>query len=306
MFRWTDWILVYLTRPSSQLERWALQALHSRGSLIAIAGQISLSLKSKRVQYVHVESVWIDGTPQAIGSTMSGKNIKCELGDLLLVLEMINRKGVTTQKNALVIQAKSSDSHNILSAGKSTQNEIDLLCDLDTSKPIKLISGFQRGSRLIGSYTLNSGTGLQSGATFLNMPRHLTWRDVSTHRRPYLCGTPSVATGYNIRIAAPYNKYLEKFANFKAGRKYSDPPGVCQWSKMILDLLNNYRPIVMSGYSHQPRVRSITYFLANAFGPSKLIISSMVGVSSPKDASSLDHLPHISTIYFTVYSDSEE
>lgn len=308
MLRWIDWSVIFSNRPKKGLERWALRALHSNKSLRDIANHISKHLSTNgHISLLSIDSIWIDGTPQAVGVCANRKSTKSELGDILLAINVIDSRAGSSKMNALIIQAKVSDNHNKLSATPSTAKEVALFYDLDTTKDLVLYTGTQLTSRKIGTYTLNFGIGLQNGATFLNMPRKASWMDIGQQKNAFLCGNIMSKKPYMIKGIDSYSKVLSKFSNFQIGKPVVDPRS-CEWSRMILDLLNNYRPVTMSGYGGQKRVISWLYSHAHSLTSiSNVTLLSTAGIGNVGDREQVQDngIPFINTIFITVVIDKE-
>lgn len=149
---------------------------------------------------VHVESVWVDGTPQASFTCAAGLSGNCELADLLLLVRREQPTGLLVDERSLLLQAKVTPRHNRLTSGASTRLERRLLERLDRTVALDLHRDTARTSA-IGSYVLGAsqtGTlvGLQDCARYVLAPKAATWKGVYIGTYPpYQVGWPNWIQG---------------------------------------------------------------------------------------------------------------
>lgn len=173
---------------SRAIERRGLRHIHDCASLDELAENLVTHLFLTGVKAsVRVESVWIDGTPQAKALTSVGP-IQCELADLLVILNVID-KGTIQRRSAVLIQAKVDTEPTNLPSGSSTFKERALLEKFDDTQPLELYRDTKAQSQ-IGSYPLKLGKmSFKNHARYMVMPSMLQHPIVQAFG-PFIMGWP--------------------------------------------------------------------------------------------------------------------
>ncbi|MBP5958140.1 hypothetical protein ICA16_20900 [Pseudomonas anatoliensis] len=250
------------------LERWYLMYLHEQDNVDALAFEIKARLAAEgRFAEVQVQSIWVDGTPQAEfspkGHLLSKKLPQCELADLLLCVRWESPNGLLQREQALLIQAKVAIKYNELPGGKSTRKERLLFENCNRHKNITLYPGVNRENP-IGAYQLGSSAarktyGLRDCASFLLMAKG-TWPVATAPVGPMQVGWPVGKTKTELK---PPDSYLDAVISMVSraptmGREVKTGASAanCVWTKMVNDLRGKYGKVSMSGYGGQARVTS--------------------------------------------------
>jgi hypothetical protein len=157
-----------------------LKFLHRRSSLDVLARRIARAAPNYAVK---VESVWVDGTPQATFTDISGMSSNCELADLLLLVRKEQPTGTFVEERGLLLQGKITPKYNRLTSGSSTILERRLLERIDRASQLQLHRDTQRNS-LLGTFTLGASSltgphGLKDCARYLLAPSSKRTRPVS-------------------------------------------------------------------------------------------------------------------------------
>lgn len=258
-FGWSAWRSLYkkyLKNNWNSLERWGLSYFHRHSSLdvlaIAIAKQFE---KDQKKVVVSVDSIWIDGTPQAKAETPSGQ-VKCELADILLIVNERDVNTTASKQRALLIQAKVSSKYNKLLSGGSTKKERQLLEEANRSKPIEIYCDTGATS-MIGAYTIvGEKYGLKDCARYMLMPKGPAWLKIGLWFAPFQIGWPMTRKSSFLRSPTSLVQAIKQMAlNGKIGKDLSDPK-TCEWTRLVYDLLRKYKNTLMQGYGGQPRVSS--------------------------------------------------
>jgi len=250
------------------MERWFLRYFHSAATLRGLAQVIAGStFVGKGI--VSVKSVWIDGTPQACGKTDSGKKVKCELADLLYIVQEVDKAGIVQKRYGTLIQAKMAKKFSEIDGGKSTNKERNLLELLDRTMPISL---YKDTSGKVPINTVSSSNsyimsnapspsvahpkiGLMDCARYLLISKFL----LSIYPRwssPFLIGWPDSRVEKYIKAPISVEETITLLHQGALGRKILDSKDVasCDWSRMVWDLLGSYAGILMNTKDSQPRV----------------------------------------------------
>lgn len=249
------------------LERWFLMYLHKQHSIDALALEIKSQLAAQgRSVQVRVQSIWVDGTPQAEftpkGHSPRQQKPQCELADLLLCVRLESPNGVLQREQAMLIQAKVASKYNKLPGGKSTQKERLLFEYCNRHKNITLYPGVNRENP-IGAYQLGSSAatktyGLEDCATFLLMAKS-SWPLATAPVGPLQVGWPLDKKKTEIK---PPDSYLDAVISMVSsttpsmGREVKTGASAkhCVWTKMVNDLRGKYEKVSMKGYNGQARV----------------------------------------------------
>lgn len=252
---WIYWQFIKDNQQFKSLERWALHHIHQPQYLNNLATKlIHHHQDNSKPCNVLISSIWVDGTPQAI-ATARTKEIKCELADLLLILETNDKFGDLVTKTGLLIQAKNTYHPRKIDSSSSTKKERSLYEKMDRTKKITLISGFNKSSQEIGSYYFDDSEeeGLHDCSRFLLMPKlhnyhydlfsitpfHITW---PIHEK-----NNDMEYGYDIfdMFINMNNRLIGKeiLLDHHSG-----------WSRLVADLENKYKYIEMEGYNKQNRI----------------------------------------------------
>lgn len=262
---WSDLVNRYTGEWA--LERWFLMYLHDQQNIDALAFEIKSRLNAVgRSTQVYVQSIWVDGTPQAAfspkGLSHRTKRPQCELADLLLCVRMESPNGYLQSEQAMLIQAKVGSKYNKLPGGESTKKERKLFEDCNRNQDITLYPGVNRINP-IGTYKLGCGAdkkayGLRDCASFLLMAKK-PWPTHVKSVQPLQVGWPLDNKKTEIN---PPETYLEAIMgmvsgvtpNFGREVKSGASALSCAWTKMVNDLRGNYRSVKMTGYGGQARV----------------------------------------------------
>lgn len=249
------------------LERWFLMYLHEQHNIDALALAIKSRLAAEgRSAQVRVQSIWVDGTPQAEfsprGHSPRRQQPQCELADLLLCVRWESSNGLLQREQAMLIQAKVASKYNKLPGGKSTEKERLLFENCNRQKNITLYPGVKRKNP-IGAYQLDtSGVskiyGLRDCASFLLMAKG-AWPMVTAPVGPLQVGWPLDEKKTQIK---PPDSYLDAVISMVSGAapamgrevKTGSSAKHCVWTKMVNDLRGRYEVVGMSGYNGQARV----------------------------------------------------
>lgn len=277
-FGWKQWSSLYRAFKISKrhsIERYGLSYLHSDCALDGLAHVIAKILKEngKRCE-VSIESIWVDGTPQAEAKMPSGCLIKCELADLLFILQETNQANSTISETGLLIQGKATPKYNKLTSGNSTKKERQLLEGMDRSQPITLYRGTSANKNsVIGTYILNGvSTGLGDCSRYLLMPKSAAWippplllhyYPAIYYYAPFQVGWPKDKTSPYLQSPQCITESFKQMALLKNIGKNIIYPSNCEWSRMVNDLRGNYLNTQMAGYGGQPRINNsskIAYF----------------------------------------------
>ncbi|MBT9097441.1 hypothetical protein KFZ76_06915 [Methylovulum psychrotolerans] len=240
--------------------RWGLSYLHSRYSLNGLARAVAHKLgKSGKHCEVSVESIWIDGTPQAKAQTSSGAIVNCELADLLFLLEEKDVSGMVQKETALLIQGKATPKYNKLTSGSSTKKERKLLESMDRSMPLVLFKDTKSSSKSqIGSYILGCiPLGLGDCSRYLLMPKSAAWfAPCYLSIAPFQVGWPSSINSPYLKRPRSVVEAIQRMALFGDIGKEVIDPSKCEWSRLVNDLRGNYAGIHMAGYGGQARINT--------------------------------------------------
>jgi hypothetical protein len=236
-----------------------LQHLHNKHTLAELAKNIIIhnKLKNNINSIVNVSSIWVDGTPQAHGIARNNK-IKCELADLLYIVEEKDTHGNELSKKALLLQGKTSHKFNKIDSGNSTKKERALFEKLDRSKTLTLRSGVSDSSSIIGSYLLGGELleGLSDCAKFLLMPKKERWKSNKYDYFPFHVTWPKHEKYTDMEFGL---SLTDTTINMTKNGEHGKPilnPRHCEWSRLVTDLENNYKYIIMNGYDHQNRINN--------------------------------------------------
>ncbi len=267
-YGWSAWSdLVKSFKGKWALERWFLMYLHEQQNIDALALELKTRLTAVGLSaQVRVQSIWVDGTPQAEfspkGHSSRAQKPQCELADLLLCVRWESPDGKLQREQALLIQAKVASKYNKLPGGKSTQKERSLFEDCNRHKDITLYPGVTRDNP-IGAYQLGSEAGskdygLRDCASFLLMAK-APWPASSTSVGPLQVGWPLDKKKTEIK---PPDAYLDAVISMVSGAtpalgrevKTGTAAIHCVWTKMVNDLRGKYETVTMKGYNGQARV----------------------------------------------------
>jgi hypothetical protein len=246
---------------SRSLERWALRYMHRPAQLNYIARAIARQFEAAgQSACVRLDSVWIDGTPQARFKTASRPRTHCELGDLLVVVDRFElRNGVLTpfDSHAVIVQAKLAARHDAMPGGLSTANERDLLEAADLASGISIYAGTSRRG-YIDTFVLPGGTGLRDFATYLLMPEQAAWS--SGHPAPFMSGWPTSRSAQRMDGQLEYVEMLKRMCVAPVYGALLHDTRPCEWTRMVRALLKKYDGVQMKGYGRQMRIyRSTTH-----------------------------------------------
>lgn len=306
------------TKKLRSLERAALAQLHCPITLDYFALRVAAAYVAAGIP-VHsmVESVWIDGTPQASGTTVSKKTVNCELADLLYLVDERDLSNNLVKRRGLLLQGKLANQQDVLLGGPSTTKERNLLECLDTRAAMDLYRDTKR-TNSIGCYQFKPGalsgyTGLEDCARYLIMPKSLSqWRKRQVFS-PLAVGWPPLRTQSKLGPLRRLPQVIENMGVAATEGKSVIDPSVCEWSRMVYDLLANYEtpplpggvpipvPHAYAGHRiHRSQMRH-SFQAFRSFG-------STVGAHWPPDYplhSELDEgeTPGISFIRVTVYGE---
>jgi len=249
------------------LERWFLMYLHEQQNVdrLALAVADRLMADDKNIQ-VRVQSIWVDGTPQAAFSPKDHlsheERPQCELADLLLCVRLESPNGQLQREQAMLIQAKVASDYDELPGGESTQKERQLFEECDRNQVITVYPGVKR-KKPIGDYQLGNGSdqqayGLHDCARYLLMANQ-RWGKMDKKFAPLQVGWPLLDGHKQI---SPPEPLLDAVMGMLPGTKTELGREIktgtaavnCVWTKMVSDLRGKYSPVTMKGYNKQPRV----------------------------------------------------
>ncbi|SDO98922.1 hypothetical protein SAMN04489798_4388 [Pseudomonas arsenicoxydans] len=282
---WPAWVArVNSTKGKWALERWLLMYLHEQQNVdrLALAIMEHLMAGGQNIQ-VRVQSIWVDGTPQAAfspkGHLPHEERPQCELADLLVCVRLESSNGQLQRERAMLIQAKVASDYDQLPGGESTKKERLLFEDCDRQQSITLYPGVKRENP-IGEYQLDTGSGkqvygLHDCARFLLMAKE-RWENVDQAFAPLQVGWPFFSGKKQIY---PPESFLDAVIGMvsgiapKLGRDIDIGTATsdCAWTKMVNDLQGKYLPVTMNGYDRQPRVTTSTDSVKSPY----LIFSTM-------------------------------
>lgn len=252
---WNFWHYIFKTKKGRSLERWALRQIHADIFLWNLAEEIK---KNSGTKYsLELSSIWIDGTPQAHGVARSN-NVKCELADLLYIIEEHDSNSSVINKKALLLQGKNTYKFNKIDSGSSTHKERTLFEKLDRSKALVLKSGVQNHARTIGSYILGGALseGLSDCAKFLLMPKNKFWSNKLPHLFPFHVTWTKNEKSADMEVGVSLGEAaLNMVTSSEIGKPVIDPK-ICEWSRLVTDLENGYTGVTMKGYGGQKRINS--------------------------------------------------
>lgn len=268
-FGWQKWKSLYWGFKKSKLrsiERWGLVYLHSTYTLDKLAYSVAQLLgKNGKHCEVSLESIWIDGTPQAEAKALSGCSIKCELADLLFILEERDQTNLFTLETGLLIQGKATPRYNKLTSGSSTKKERQLLEGMDRSQPIILYRGTGTAQNsIIGTYKLAGiPFGLNDCSRYLLMPKSAAWDfPFFEDYAPFQVGWPKARVSPYLQSPKSIVEAIQQMVLLgNIGKKIIDP-SKCEWSRLVNDLRGNYSSTQMIGYGGQPRVNHSTTMIS--------------------------------------------
>lgn len=274
-FGWGRWLreasdFKKFGQPS--MERWFLRYFHSEHALEEIAWLLRPFLATFHSE-VSIKSVWIDGTPQATGTTLSGKAVKCELADLLYIVQEVDTNNTVLCRRGILLQAKIAKSFAKLCGGRSTSKERDLLECLDRRVPLclfkdtagKLPIGTVCGKKPEYIFTNISpsssrpppSNGLSDCAAYLLIPKQ-DFSLAAWWPSPFLVGWP--CSRMTSIIYPPWSFGESVIGLYKGpalGMQVLDvqQASKCDWSRMVWDLLGHYKDVVMNTGDNRPRIR---------------------------------------------------
>lgn len=107
---WSYWFWIKRTQKGRSFQRWLcdIYGLHQRNYLDSLTERIINYSKYENLPCkVQVSSIWIDGTPQALAIART-KQVKCELADLLFLVEELDNKMNLISKKSILIQGKNT------------------------------------------------------------------------------------------------------------------------------------------------------------------------------------------------------
>lgn len=265
-FGWKNFFQLHWKQLSGVLphgrEREILKFLHQPTSLNVLAKRISESAPSF---VVDVESIWVDGTPQAEFTDISGLRSNCELADLLLIVRKEQLGGGLVAERGLLLQAKVTPKYNRLTSGKSTVKERRLLERLDRAQKIDLFKDVgltsPLGKFILGPSVCGATAGLKDCARYLLAPKWANWGIFHAGRAPYQVGWPT-------RLTSPFLQrpkgFVEAVLDVGVTGRLGEAigtPGSNGWSNIIAAIRGAYVGRPMRGYGH-PRIRVGTAFLS--------------------------------------------
>jgi hypothetical protein len=253
---WQYWFWIKRLQKGRSLERWALRHLHHRDYLNLLAERvIEFNRLHHRPCSVQVNSIWIDGTPQATAKART-KRVKCELADLLYIVEELNHKGDRICRKGILLQGKNTVHPLKIDSGNSTKKERALFEKLDRRDELTLNVGVSNTSKIIGKYLLDSSVkeGLSDCARFLLMPKKRCWfHDFIFNCSPFHVTWPKREKSNEMVVGQGLTEaVLEMYSGTSLGKEII-APAKCEWSRMVLDLENRYKGVEMKGYDRQKR-----------------------------------------------------
>lgn len=321
MLSWTDWdtqVKKFVVAKERSLERWFLRYLHSTDILKELAESLALSVPLWTC-IVNVRSVWIDGTPQALGKTVSGKTVKCELADLLIIIQnWDSTSGRVTRRRGILLQAKLCERFGRLSGGRSTANERDLLELLDRSKPLALFKDTKRTSLLNprSQYVLSKSTlvssslvsGLADCSSYLLFPSR-RFKEPFIPYHPFVLGWPKCRS---IKSIKPATSVEQAFNLLSLGRMFGRDvldqslSNQCEWTRMVYDLLGGYASLMMRPSAPWPFPRVNNISIKTTKYAQNTLVMFRRHMGGPPTADILDDTirqpPYISVIVADVHS----
>lgn len=310
-YDWLYWFWIKKSKQGRSLERWALRHLHQRDYLNLIAEKImEFNNLHSRPCLVQVNSIWIDGTPQASAKART-KEIKCELADLLYIVEELNHKGEQISRKGLLIQGKNTIHPRKIDSGNSTKKERALFEKLDRMHDLVLKSGVSNNSKTIGSYLLDSSIkqGLSDCARFLLMPKGRDWfYETIFAMSPFHITWPRNETSNEMVVGFGLSDAILEMYNSNSLGKAIISPEKCEWSRMVIDLENKYKGIEMQGYDRQKRYYSSdTYHPKTTKQPFQYISIHSEKHYLNEKSDFLENSPYISIIKISIqYPEQDE
>lgn len=261
---WSIWedLQFFRREADAAEERWFLQFFHGPWHLNELARLISHKLGDAGLSStVQLASVWVDGVPQAEGHDGKGTLRRCELADLLYVVDV--ETATRRDSCAVLLQGKMTDRAGCLPASGSTRKERALLEDHAWPTPLRVFAGHGGRAQLLGDYRLqDAGTGLESFGSYLLIassrsrwpqrvpPFHVGWprqRRTAQLRSPVI-GLASAAVA---------------MARWRAGTPghplSARPPVTEDWPRLVHDLCTR-KSGAMHGYGGQPWVQQSASF----------------------------------------------
>lgn len=260
---WKAWFASQRDRLAEKKaeERWFLQKLHRPAELTELADEIAQHLRRRRKSgSIKLQSVWVDGLPQAVGYA-KGEKCKCELADLLYVVQTIN--GSISIERAVLLQGKMAKVPNRLPGGSSTREERTLLESHEWERHFELYRAYKATQEThIGDFKLGGAkdVGFRQFARYLMIYKWGSnpsfWS--SLLRSPYGTGWPEDRES---RFLNPITiaDLAECAVSMAIGE--DDAPGQTvgtasqpDWDRLIWQLRNGNKDRTMSGYGGQPYV----------------------------------------------------
>ena len=274
---WTQLHADFVASGQPSLERWMLRYIHQPKQLDYLADQLSQYLNSLgQVVCVQIESVWIDGTPQAEYEACNGLPHACELGDILVVVDRFALAGgklSSLDSRALILQAKIAPSPQYIPNGPSTGKQRLLLENSCSVAGIGLWKGTPRKSAAIGHYYIqNWCQGLKGHATYLLVPNVATGFPVGFS--PFTCAWSVPLPGNATQNMVEFVEALKKLSDVPVYGKLLIDPMVCEWSRMVYELLQGYAGVWMNGYGGQYRLNRSNVFCPG-FGSGKAALAAL-------------------------------
>ena len=268
---WTQLHTDFVASGQPSLERWTLRYIHQPQQLDYVADQIAQYLNSiGQVVCVQIESVWIDGTPQAEYEACLGPSHACELGDILVVVDRFAQAGgqlSSVDSRALIMQAKIAPSPQAIPNGLSTGKQRLLLENSCSVAGIGLWKGTPWKSAQIGHYNIqNCCQGLTDHATYLLVPNVAIGFPVGFS--PFTCAWTVPLPGNATQNIVEYVEALKQLSDVPVYGKLLNDPVVCEWSRMVHELLHGYQGVWMNGYGGQYRLNRSKVF-CSGFGSGK-------------------------------------
>lgn len=308
---WLYWFWIKRLKKGRSLERWALRHLHHRDHLNLLAERvIEFNRHHRRPCAVQVNSIWIDGTPQATAKART-KEVKCELADLLYIVEELNYKGERICRKGMLIQGKNTVHPRKIDSGNSTKKERVLFEKLDRREKLTLKAGVTRASKIIGEYLLDSSVkeGLSDCARFLLMPKARCWfYDYILNCSPFHVTWPKRETSNEMLSGQSLSEAILAMYNNTNFGKEIIAPHKCEWSRMVLDLENRYKGVEMKGYDRQKRLYSsdiCSFKVHNRFTQDTYVQEETYGLNN--ELIDFADLPYISIVKVSVqYPEQDE
>ncbi|UKV13001.1 hypothetical protein L6172_13150 [Thalassospiraceae bacterium SW-3-3] len=316
---WPIWNKIFADKPAlfHSTERWFLRYFHSEEALRDLI-EVSLLQGVQNAEKIDVQSVWIDGTPQARGVTETGQKVRCELADLLLIIQVFGPSGKHSSRRGILLQGKVGKVLPKFGSDKSTQKERDLLETLDRSKDLSLFRGGLR-SRLLNTNSVYRMTnvplwdgptkatpavGLEDCSSYLFFaPGGI---QTEWYYCPFLMGWPENRDSKGIGSATDFRTVVERTYKDKLfGRKILGPnePYECEWSRLVWDLLGTYKDAVINSiYGKFPRINQVSKLLSFQCHEYDLRTRNISFMKvPPKDAEAVEvNPPNISVVLVNV------